>query len=300
MGTRSTPPRRIEASRRERRNGHPVAFVLSSGANLGAVQVGMLRALLEHGIHPDLIVGCSVGALNGAGLAQDPTLTGVARMEHIWKTTEGKELMPRHWIPPAVAMARRGESIHPNDGLHLLLKRTVTTTTFEDLQTPFQCVATDVLDGTEAWFDSGPLHDAILASAAMPAMFPSVQIDGRRFLDGAIVDDVPVGRAAALGARTLYVLEVGPLSRSWSEPKRPLDTAMEAYWIARRHRFKSALEALPEDVTVHLLPHGEPPQRLRFHDFSQSADLMTAAHDASTAYLDGMDAVAAARHTVPS
>ncbi len=279
-----------ERSRRERRNGHPVAFVLSSGANLGAVQVGMLRALIEDEIVPDLVLGCSVGALNGAGLAQDPTPAGVARMEHIWRTTEGKELMPRQWISPAVALARRGEAIHPNDGLCQLLERTVTATTFEALPTPFQCVATDVIQGTEAWFDSGPLIDPILASAAMPAMFPSVEIDGRRFLDGAIVNDVPVDRAVALGARTLYVLEVGPLSRTWSEPKRPLDTAMEAYWIARRHRFRSALDALPDDVTVHLMPHGDPPQ-LRFHDFGHSVELIDAAYKASTGYLDELQGI---------
>lgn len=261
-----------------------MAFVLSSGANLGAVQVGMLRALVEHGIRPDLVVGCSVGALNGAGLAQDPTPAGVARMAHVWETTAGRDLMPRQWIPPAVAMARRGEAVHPNDGLCQLLERTVNAATFVELRTPFQCVATDVREGVETWFDSGPLIDAVLASAAMPAMFPSVEIGGRRYLDGAIVNDVPVQRAVELGARTLYVLEVGPLSRSWSEPKRPLDTAMQAYWIARRHRFRSALAALPDDVTVHLLPHGEPP-KMRFHDFSRSAELIAAAYEASAAYL---------------
>ena len=280
----SPRPHRLVLSRRERRNGRPVGFVLSSGANLGAVQVGMLRALVEHGIRPDLVVGCSVGALNGAGLAQDPTPAGVARMAQVWETTAGRDLMPRQWIPPAVAMARRGEAVHPNDGLCQLLERTVTAATFAELPTPFQSVATDVREGAEAWFDRGPLIDAVLASAAMPAMFPSVEIGGRRYLDGAIVNDVPVQRAVELGARTLYVLEVGPLSRSWSEPKRPLDTVMQAYWIARRHRFRSALAALPADVTVHLLPHGEPP-RMRFHDFSRSAELIAAAYEASTTYL---------------
>ena len=291
----SPRPHRLVSSRRERRNGRPVGFVLSSGANLGAVQVGMLRALVEHGIRPDLVVGCSVGALNGAGLAQDPTPAGVARMAHVWETTAGRDLMPRQWIPPAVAMARRGEAVHPNDGLCQLLERTVTAATFAELPTPFQCVASDVREGAEAWFDSGPLIDAVLASAAMPAMFPSVEIGGRRYLDGAIVNDVPVQRAVELGARTLYVLEVGPLSRSWSEPKRPLDTVMQAYWIARRHRFRSALAALPADVTVHLLPHGEPP-KMRFHDFSRSAELIAAAYEASSAYLASQSSgVAAAR-----
>lgn len=262
----------------------PVAFVLSSGANLGAVQVGVLRALVEHGVRPDLIVGCSIGAINGAALAEDPTPAGIARLEHVWTTTDTRALMPRPWLPPPVAMMRRGEAIHSRAGLRRLLDRALTATNFADLDTPLHCVATDVHAGAEAWFDEGPLVEALLASSAMPAMFPSVVIDGRRYLDGAVVNDVPVRRAAELGARTLYVLEVGPLSRAWSESSRPLGTAIEAYWIARRHRFQRELDALPPDVEVHLMPHGDPP-RLRVNDFTRSAELMAAAHRASTAYL---------------
>jgi NTE family protein len=262
----------------------PAAFVLSSGANLGAVQVGVLRALVEHGIRPDLIVGCSIGAINGAALAEDPTMAGIERLEHVWRTTDTRELMPRPWLPQPVALMRRGEAMHSRAGLHRLLDRVLTATTFADLGTPLHCVATDVHAGTEAWFHQGPLVEALLASAAVPAMFPSVVIDGRRYLDGAVVNDVPLRRAVELGARTLYVLEVGPLTRSWCESSRPLGTVIEAYWIARRHRFQCELDALPDDVDVHLMPHGDPP-RLRITDFTHSAELMTAAHAASSAYL---------------
>jgi NTE family protein len=262
----------------------PAAFVLSSGANLGAVQVGVLRALVEHGIRPDLIVGCSIGAINGAALAEDPTMAGVARLEHVWTTTDTRTLMPRPWLPPPVALMRRGEAIHSRAGLHRLLDRVLTATCFSDLDTPLHCVATDVHAGAEAWFHEGPLIEALLASSAMPAMFPSVVIDGRRYLDGAVVNDVPVRRAVELGARTLYVLEVGPLSRAWSESSRPLGTAIEAYWIARRYRFQRELDALPPEVEVHLMPHGDPP-RLRVNDFTRSAELIAAAHRASTDYL---------------
>lgn len=262
----------------------PVAFVLSSGFNLGAVQVGMLRALVEQDITPDMIVGCSVGAINGAAFAEHPTLARVAHLEHIWRGIDGKDLMPRQWLPPAVAMARRGEAIHPPDGILRLLRSTLKASTFEDLPTPFHCVATDLLNGDEKWFDEGPLHRAVLASTAMPAIYPSVEIDGRRYLDGAVVNDLPIRRAAELGAQTLYVFEVGPLTRSWTEPKRPLETAIQAYWIARRHRFKRELESLPDDVEVHVLPHGDPPQ-LKFHDLSHTDDLMEGAYKATTAYL---------------
>lgn len=266
----------------------PVAFVLSSGANLGAVQVGILRALVEHGVRPDVIVGCSIGAINGAALAQDPTLAGVEHLEHVWKTTDVRELMPRPWLPPTVALMRRGEAIHSRAGLHRLLDRTLSATTFDDLHTPLHCVATDVHTATERWFDTGPLVEALLASAAMPAMYPSIEIDGHRYIDGAVVNDVPVRRAVELGARTVYALEVGSLSRCWTERPRPLGTAIEAYWIARRHRFQRELDAVPPSVEVHLMPHGDPP-RLRVHDLGHTAELILAAHRASTAYLESAD-----------
>jgi NTE family protein len=266
----------------------PVAVVLSSGANLGAVQVGVLRALVEHGVRPDLVVGCSIGALNGAALAEDPTTAGVARLERAWTTAEPRGVLPRPWLPPAVALIRRGEAMASRDGLHRLIERTVSATAFADLAVPLHCVATDVEACADAWFSEGPLVEALLASSAMPAMFPPVRIDGRRYVDGAVVSDVPVGRAVALGARTIYVVEVGPLStRGWSTSRRPLGAAIEAYWVARRHRFLRELEAVPAEVEVHLMPHGDPP-RLRLGDFTRTADLIAAAHAASSSYLDAL------------
>lgn len=247
----------------------------------------MLRALVEHGVAPDLIVGCSVGALNGASFAQEPSTARLDQIEEVWLTTDSKDLMPRQWMSPARALTHRGEAIHPIDGLRQLVERTITAPTFEALATPFQCVATDVLAAREHWFDQGPLVEAVLASSAMPAIFPTVEVDGSRYFDGAAVIDVPVRRAVELGAKTLFVMEVGPLSRPWSEPKRPADTAMEAYWIARRHRFRLDLELLPPKVEVHLLPHGDPPS-LKLHDFSKSGELIRNAYVATTAYLDGL------------
>jgi NTE family protein len=275
-----------------RRDGrHPnrqVAFVLSGGGNLGALQIGMMRALLEHDIRPDLIVGCSVGAINGAGLAEDPTLAGALRLERLWRALDGKELMPAGWLPNTVAIARRGEAIHENHGLRRHLEQTLTARTFEELAVPFQCVATDVVGVREVWFRSGPLIEPILASAALPAVYPAVEIDGVRYLDGGIVDDVPMSRAVDLGARRLYVLQVGLFSRPRPEPKRPLDVAVQAYWIARHHRFKRELAAMPSDIDVHLLPTGQTPH-MRYNDFTRTSELISLAYEASSAYLAGRE-----------
>lgn len=278
---------------RRRRNGKGpkdrVAFVLSGGGNLGAVQVGMLRALLEHHVEPDLIIGCSVGALNGAALADDPTLVGVKRLEQVWRTVDGNDLMPRNLLPNAVALARKGEAVHTNEGLRNLLNQAMQARDFGELTVPFQCVATDVVGVREVWFDQGSLIDAVLASSAMPALYPSVEIDGVRYLDGAIVNDVPLTRAVDLGATTLYILQVGSFSRPRAQPRRPLDVAVQAYWIARHYRYKRDLDDIPENVTVHVLPHGQPPL-MRYNDFTRTPELVTTAYEASSTYLDDLAA----------
>jgi NTE family protein len=156
---------------------------------------------------------------------------------------------------------------------------------FEDLALPFQCVATDMLGVDEVWFTAGPLIEPILASAAIPAVYPAVEIDGVRYLDGAIVDEVPLGRAVELGARSIYVLQVGAFGRPRPEPRRPLDVAIQAYWVGRQHRFKRDLAAMPPGIEVHLLPTGQTPT-MRYNDFTRSAELIALAYEASRAYLD--------------
>lgn len=268
-----------------------MAFVLSGGGNLGAAQVGMLRALLERGVQPDLIVGCSIGALNGAVLAEAPSLNGIARLERTWLTVVPRDVIPRQRLPHAVALARRGEAIHSNDGIRRLLARTLCARRFEDLDVRFECVATDVEAAAERWFADGPLFDAVLASSALPALFPPVEIDGRYYLDGGVVNDVPLQRAVDLGAKELYVMEVGSFSRRWEVPRRPLDTVRQAHAIARQHRFQKDLTSLPDDVQVHLLPHGTDPERkpIRVGDFRWSAELIEAAYEASSTYLRELD-----------
>ncbi len=147
-------------------------------------------------------------------------------------------------------------------------------------------MATDVDAVREVWFSSGPLVDPLLASAALPAVFPAVDIDGVRYLDGAIVNDVPVTRAVELGARTIYVLHCGTIDRPRPDPRRPLDVAVQAYWVARHHRFKRDLAMLPDGVEAIVLPTGETPA-LRFNDFTHSAELIRAGRSATERFLDG-------------
>jgi NTE family protein len=270
-----------------------VAFVLSGGGNLGALQVGMLRALAERGIRPDVVLGCSVGALNGAAYAADPTVAGVRRLEDLWLTLAGPDVMPAAgWLPSTLQLARKGEALHDNAGLREVVERILRPTTFEELRVPFQCVATQLDPPDEVWFGAGPLHDAILASAALPAVFPIVELDGHQYIDGGIANDIPISRALELGARRAYVLHVGTLDRPWLEPRRPVDVAIQAHWLSRRLRFDRDLEELGGRIDLEMLPYGDPP-RPRYDDFSHTPELITQAYAATAAHLDALAGVPA-------
>jgi NTE family protein len=262
------------------------AFVLSGGGIRGALQVGMLRALLEQRIVPDVIVGCSVGALNGAAVAEEPTLARVGALQDLWLGLDSSEIFPSSLLPTTVQLALRGEALHGSEGLRAVAERVLTARSFEELTVPFHCVATDIAAADECWFDAGPLLDPILASAALPAVFPAVEIDGVRYMDGAVVNDVPVTRAVELGATRIYVLHVGSFDRPRPEPKRPLDVALMAYWIARRYRFRRDLARIPEGIEVTVLPTGETPD-VRYSDLTHSGELMDIAYRASADFLTG-------------
>jgi NTE family protein len=264
-----------------------VVFVLSGGGSLGAVQIGMLRALVESGIRPDLILGCSVGAINGAGFATDPTLRGVARLERIWRRLAigQPELMPNKLIPMAVQLARKGQSTHDPQRLQDLLEDELPVDRIEHLRVPFQCVATDLDTARERWFTGGPLIPALMASAALPAVFPAVRIDGRTLIDGGVLTEIHAERALELGATEIYALHVGHLTdRPVPTVQRPFDGALRAYWTARRYRLADDLRRVEGRCEVHLLPAGSTP-RLRFDDFTRGPELTEIAYDETRRYL---------------
>ncbi len=288
-GPARSAARRLDALRRRLRR-PKVAFVLSGGGNLGAVQAGMLRALYEHEITPDVIVGCSVGAINGAAFAAEPNQRGLHRLERIWsRMADGDpDIMPnRGFLPLAVQLARKGESLHSQDGLKELLESELLDGAIDDLTIPFSCVATDIDRAEEHWFQDGPLLPALLASSALPGIFPPVQIAGRLYYDGGVVREVPIPSAVELGATKIYLLHPGHLESRASEqpPKRPFDVLIHAYWTARANRLQDEIDQLPEFIELIRLPAGSNPQ-LRFDDFSTGRELAALAYEASSRFLE--------------
>jgi NTE family protein len=268
------------------------AFVLGGGGLLGANEVGMLRALLEDGIRPDLVVGTSVGAINGAAIALDPTPRAVVKLTDVWRSVADTDLYSGSALRRVRHLARTHTHVEPNEPLRGLLDQQFGTTVIEDLPVPFQCVAACIERAAEHWFSTGSVVDAVLASTAVPGVLPPVRIGSEHFLDGGLVNSIPVSRAVTLGARTIYVLQVGRIERPLEVPRRPWEVATVAFEIARRHRFAHDMTTLPESVVVHVLPTGadERPRNadltaLRYRDFSNVQKHIDAAYSASLAYL---------------
>jgi NTE family protein len=231
------------------------AYVLGGGGLLGAHEVGMLRALAEARIHADLVVGTSIGAVNGAFVAADPE-GAAARLADLWQGESLRMVFSDTVLARAVRLARSGTHLHAMEPLRKLLAEKLPIEDFADLQLPFHCVAASIEQATARWFSSGPVVPAIMASCAVPGLLPPVEIDSAHYFDGGLVDSIPVGRAVALGASTVYVLQVGRIESSLPVPSRPWEVGLVAFEIARRHRFHEEMSALPAGVQVHVLPTG--------------------------------------------
>jgi NTE family protein len=272
---------------------HDIAFVLGGGGLLGAAEVGMLRALVDAGIRPDLVVGTSVGAMNGAVFAATPGSPAVERLETMWSNLSDDGVLGGSALRQISTLARTRTHRHSSEPLRDLLASILgEDRLIEELATPFQCVAASIERAAEHWFDRGPVVAAVLASSAVPGLLPPVEINGEHFFDGGLVHSIPVGRAVALGARTIYVLNVGRIERPLQPPTRPWDVAMVAFEIARRHRFAADMAAVPDNVTVHVLPTGDPePPRytdlsaLRYRDTSRVSERIRLARESAAAYL---------------
>ena len=273
-----------------------VAFVLGGGGGpLGAHEVGMLHALIERGIQPDVVLGTSVGAVNGAAVAADPSIAGVRRLTAMWSAIDRSEVLRGSVLGRLATLARTRTHLHDNAPLRAVLTEGLPDR-FEDLALEFQCVAASIERAREHWFGAGPLVDAVLASAAVPGILPPVEIGGEHFIDGGIVNSIPVSRAVELGATRVFVLHVGRLDRPLEPPRWPWEVGLVAFEMARRHRFIGDLAALPDGLEVHVLPTGQqdPPRytdlsQYRYRDTSRVGDRIARAAEASARYLDERD-----------
>ena len=252
-----------------KRDREHVAFVLGGGGLRGAAEVGMLKALAETAIRPDIIVGTSIGAVNGAFVAAGELPERADALEAMWLSQLGGTSVFREgWVSRAANVARHRTHLHSNAALRTKLDEELPVSRFDELPTRFQCSAANIEASSEWWFEAGPLVDAVLASCAVPGLLPPVEVAGNHFIDGGVVNSIPVSRAIELGATTIFVLHVGNIDTPLRLPKQAWDVAFVAFEISRRHRFHRDMANLPHGVTTHVLPTGSDPNA-KFNDASK-------------------------------
>src|SRR3954447_7849909 len=264
-----------------------VAFVLSGGASLGAIQVGMLRALAEHDIVPDLIVGTSVGAVNGAFLAERGfSAATIDELAELWRGLRRGHVFPLEPVSGLLGLFGARKNLVPGSALRRMVSRNTGTERLEDLPTPLHVIACDVLTGQEVRLSRGPLIDAVLASAAIPGVLPPIAWDGRLLIDGGVVNNTPISHALELGAEHIYVLPtVGPCDLP-EAPRGALDMLVHATSLMVAQRFAGESTTLAGRAGLTILP---PPCPIRVQpmDFSHADALMRRAESDARAFLAG-------------
>lgn len=259
------------------------AFVLSGGAALGAVQVGMLKALQADGVRADLIVGTSVGAINAAWIAESAAGYRLDELETLWLS-----LRRGHVFSPGLGgvfgLVGRRPSVLDQRALRHLLTRHVGSARLEDAAVPIHVIATDVLTGRDVRLSTGPTVDAILASAAMPGVFAPVIIDGRAYMDGGVVNNTAISHAVALGATTIYVLPTGWSCALERLPAGALGMVLHGLTVLVQHRLADDVDHYRQIVDIRVVP---PPCPIRVGpaDFSHARELIDQGQASATAWL---------------
>jgi NTE family protein len=263
-----------------------VAFVLSGGASLGAIQVGMLHALYERGIRPDLIVGTSAGALNGAYIASRPQTSATTDgLADIWRELRRGQVFPVNPLTGLLGFLGARDHLVPESGLRRLIERHVDCRRLEEMPIPLHVVAVDVVTGEELRLSSGPVLEAVLASAAIPGVLPPMPWEERALMDGGVANNTPISHAVELGAERIYVLPTGHACALTEPPSGALAMALHAISLLAHRRLVDDIERHRDDVQLIVMP---PPCPLDIQpiDFGHADELVDVALSDARAFLD--------------
>lgn len=233
----------------------------------------MLEVLVGEGFRADIALGASVGAINAAAYAGDPTPSGMSRLVGVWRELRAETVFPHGLVHGRWQFLQQRDAVHGSEGLRQVIERSLGYVRLEDAAIPVQVVATSREGGDERWLSAGPAVEALLASAALPGIFPPGVVEGEALIDGGVLNDVPLSRAIELGATRIVVLLCGPLDHAPVSLQRPLDAVLAAFGLALRARFDRELRSLPAGVEVAVVapdafqPHG-------YWDFSHTEELI--------------------------
>jgi NTE family protein len=259
------------------------AFVLAGGGSLGAVQVGMMHSLAKHGITADMVVGSSVGALNGAYYAGDPTLKGVLRLEGIWRGLQRRDVFPITWRT-LLGFLRHRDFLVPHDGIRKLIEDHLPYRELQDAKLPVHVVATDIITGDSVVLSEGSAAEAIVASTAIPGAFSPILYRKHYLADGAISSNTPIRVAVSLGATRLIILPTGHACALQGPPSGAVANALHALTLLISRQLVSELEGLDPSIAYYVVPPlcplvGSP------YDFSRTADHIERAVKSTDAWL---------------
>jgi NTE family protein len=263
-----------------------IAFVLSGGGSLGAVQVGMLQALAERDVRPDLLIGTSVGAINAAYVAGHGTgPESLERLAEIWRRLRRQEVFPLDPLRHVLAVAGARPSLCSNRGLKRLLDAHLTYRNLEDAPLPVHIVTTNLLSGQEVLLSTGDTARAVLASTAIPGVFPAVDHVGCTLVDGGISDNAAISQAVALGADEVYILPAGFACALERPPRTALGTALQALTLLIEQRLVIDVAQFVGPGAIKLLP---PlcPVAVSATDFSHGAELIERSRAATGEWID--------------
>ncbi|GLI93461.1 patatin-like phospholipase family protein [Methylocystis echinoides] len=258
------------------------AFVLAGGGSLGCVQAGMLRALVEAGERPDFLVGSSVGALNACYFAAYPDATGVERLSKIWTGLRRRDVFPLS-LATALAVLRRRDYVVDPAPLRRLVESALPYGRLEEAALPVHLVATD-MQGVAALLSQGPAVEAIMASAAVPGVFPAVDIDGAALMDGAVAAHTPLAAAASLGADRIVILPTGYACDLHAPPSGAVARALHAVTLLIAWQLIRDIERLSPEIELRLVP-ALCPLDVSPYDFSMAAPLIERATRATRQWI---------------
>jgi NTE family protein len=259
------------------------AFVLAGGGSFGAIQVGMLQSLAAHGVTADLVVGSSVGALNGAFYAGDPSVEGMARLADIWRGLKRNDVFPVTWRAVLGFLWRR-DFLISHSGVRKLIDDHIPFRRLEAAPLPVHVVTTDIITGDSVVFSEGPTSEAIVASTAIPGAFSPIHYKDYYLADGAISSNTPVRVAVAKGARRLIVLPTGHACANDAPPVGAVANALHALTLLIARQLVNELENLSPEIEYYVVPPlcplvGSP------YDFTRTADHIERAVRSTDAWL---------------
>lgn len=258
------------------------AFVFAGGGSLGASQVGMLEALFEAGLRPDLVSGASVGAINAAFLATEPSLSTVRRMRSLWSGIDRGRIFPIRPGTGLRALLGRSNGFFDSSRLERLLQDLFADRRLDGGQIPCHVVTADALNGDRVVVSDGPVAQAVLASVAIPGIFPPVSVAGRLLVDGGVASNTPLRSAVERGAERVVILPTG--CTSTEVPRGALGLALHALNVMVGRHLLHDLEEFRGAAEIRVAPP-VCPAPARLYDFSRSRMLMDRAREGTARWL---------------